>query len=211
MKSMLALMFGAVVVEGAPVMQVKLASPKNPFPSVSARISSLTAAREKTESELMQGLTELYDAVLADAQNQIDNVLHQSMLKKGPASFLGKSSGDYQVKLSYVPPAPIPASVLTRIGQLEHLRSQEERNMFAKAAGEMHSLTNLVVNEFAHELSRHFSMRRSTSFLATGALPQQANVRIAASEDSFPRVADLIMIWKFVATMSKTKNARKLL
>merc|ERR1712066_1136042 len=123
------------------------------------------------------------------------------------------SGADFAIKVNLIPAPPPEQSIQTKIEEIESARDVSEQQMFHEAREEMQGLTSIVVDELGRALSarlgklRHFAafgrvtpakpvsfqqLSESTQTGKTNGLPPQANLRISASDDAFPKISQLV-------------------
>lgn len=122
---------------------------------------------------------------------------------RGKAATSGPGSA-FGVQLNILPAPPTDASVQSAMEKMESKRSREEKLLFAQASEEMQALTSIVLDALGAALAgRTTSLRSSSKRSSAGlgfvelasrraGLPALANVRIAAADEAFPRVSDLV-------------------
>jgi len=200
--------------ETLPVIEVRLAPPSNPFPTISATIADLESKREALEKDKMSKLRAGYNRALQSAEAKIGDAvgsmvkfLQENAGSKGPpASFLvSRSQAGFvegpSVKVKLSPVAKPDASITTELEAIEAKRSSEEAEMLDRAAEEMSELTDIVVVELKKSLQQQMGVffgSVTLSFLEVeeqgvpaSLPPKQANVRIGTSETPYPTVVGL--------------------
>jgi len=125
---------------------------------------------------------------------------HSSFFEKGTgATNKTAQQAGFTMKFSLIAPSSPDTSIQAKMVQVENKRSKLEAQLFQEACAEMTALTKLVLRELGRLLAdaHHGSPLRHVSFLqrspaGSQGLPDIANVRLAASENAFPRIRDLI-------------------
>lgn len=163
--------------EALPVVQLRLAPPKRPYPEVSAEIGSLELDRERAEAALKQHLRSAYDAALTSAKARINTLVSaaappcaagrravaflrrgETIVRRGSAGGgggLAASDEAFAVQVTVFPHHVPDASIRTAIDQIEAKRARLEERLFQQAEAEMAALTSLVVDELGRILSSH--------------------------------------------------------
>jgi len=180
--------------DGVPIVQLKLAPPKRPFPKLSDQVTRWDLEREGKETAFAKELSQAYDAALSDAKTNIFQLV-KSAFGSTRVSFLeeGSTGSPLRVKVSVAESAHSPA-VMGIVQAMEKKRSGLESQLIKQARAEMSALTSIVLEELEHNLR---TLKRSPSFLEMGGrlehgLPQQVAIRIQSSKVAFPRIADAI-------------------
>lgn len=111
------------------------------------------------------------------------------------------------IKVNVFPSAPLDLTVKTRIDELDRKREDMERGFFEQAHAEMQALIDLVQTELEAQIGRHLDklLGRQGANMAMGmhgfaevvrnnmtAIPQQANVKVVASDMPYPSVVSLV-------------------
>lgn len=199
--------------DGLPVIQVRLAPPKQQLPDVAAETSQLEHLREQLETDLFGKLHAAYASALEHARAEINKLVDGSLgllVIPSPTSssrFLQikthKQTHDgtegFSVKVNVAQAASTDPGTKGLMERIEDARATAEKKLFEQACAEMQGLTNIVLHELGAQLHSHFAaFQRAgghTAFFQTqqkDALPSTANVRIAASSEPFASVADMV-------------------
>lgn len=200
---------------GVPVIQVKLAPPKQQLPEISAETNGLQSLREELETVYLEKLQSAYARTLEQARVQINEIVdvflgliaNSRAPPKGAASFLKvkdhqgshAASDGIDVKVNVAQVAAPSAATSGLIEQIENSRANTEKAMFEQACAEMQGLTDIVLHELGAALhSYSAALRRADQRAAwiqtrqEHTLPAVANVKVAASSVPFARVSDLV-------------------
>merc|ERR1711879_382997 len=180
--------------DGVPIVQLKLAPPKRPFPRLSDQVTRLDSEREAKETAFAKELSEAYDAALSDAKIQIFQLV-ASVLGSTRVSFLEERTTDspLRMKVRVSEGSANDPAIIGIVQAMERKRSGLESQLIKQACAEMSALTSIVLREVEHNLR---TLRRLPSFLEMGGrpehgLPEQVAVRIQSSKFAFPRIADI--------------------
>jgi len=131
-----------------------------------------------------------------------------SFLQKHEETEISTGSDEFAIKISMLPVAgPSPESK-QQMDNIEGKRAVHEKDVFMQAREELAGLTDIVLNELGAAISTNVagfsklsgntnlaSRSKSVSFLETAAgagLPSKAVVRVAPSDEAFPKVSDLV-------------------
>lgn len=158
--------------DALPTLEVSLAAPAQPFPQVSAELSSLDMSREAMQSMSVRTAQQSYAAALESAKTEIGSKIGKLMqifddpailkheaqrreqfASKGTASFLAHRQrvafpeAKSSVRLNVGRAPPLDGSIIGSIDAMEHKRSEQDKARNEQVAAEMDALTRLVVNE----------------------------------------------------------------
>jgi len=176
--------------ESSPSVEVSLAAPLKPLPAIAGAIGSLDAAREAFEAGKMAEVTAAFNSALRNAKNKIGSVMSEAFGARG-AKAVSMLQGVVSFKVHVVPGAEPDASITSNINGIEHSRSDAEAKMFDAAAAEFEGITDVIVAALKKELSLRGSkskLRGASAFLS---LPEEASVKVVASDTPYPTVASL--------------------
>lgn len=112
------------------------------------------------------------------------------------------------VKINVIPSAPLDLVVKHQIDVLESKRAETERGFFEQVQAETQSLSDLVMRELESQIGHHLDslLGRAGIVLQVGrvagftgisqnrgdGIPEQANVRVVASDVPYPTVSSLV-------------------
>ena len=150
--------------ENIPTVEVSLAPPAKPLPTIAAEIGSLDASREAFESGKMSETVYAFNMALKSAAVKIGKAFGVenkalSMLQDG-VSF----------KVNVIPGTEPDASAKSKIDAVEHTRTDMAMKMFDTAAAEFEGITDVVVAALKKELGAN---KRGAAFLQ---LPEEDRV-----------------------------------
>merc|ERR1711920_775830 len=159
-------------------------------------------------------LQEAYKSEVAHANREITKVIQAAWTPR-EVSFMQKDpTGEpaFQVKVSAADIAHEDPTIIAAVDAIESTRSQRERQFVRQACSEMKALTSIVLAELGQSL-RQAGRLRSLAFLAkrSPGLAKQANVRIQASREGFPRIADEIQDMQMRRDRAETKERQLIL
>lgn len=196
-----------------PSIEVSLAPPALPQPSISSAIGDMDKSREIYEASLMDNLRKHQTSLLKVAKHKIrsviDNFVHASnsasLLKQGGpriAAFTEITS----VKIN-VPSltSTYSADLISGIRGLARSHADFDKTMFQRAESDMATLVDFIVSELTGALKTKslaslqrggatpgFLQRVSRASNAKTNLPDQANVKITTSDNSFPTSSSIV-------------------
>jgi len=187
-----------------PSIEVSLAPPALPLSSVSSAIGDMDKTREMYEAAMMDNLRERQKSILKSAERKIGSVVRSFVHASNSASLIEdrniKGSVAFTEAMSVKVNVPALSSehsseLLTGIRGLAQSHADSDKAMFERAESDMNSLVDFVVAELAAALKSGanvgFLERAShKSFSQTG-LPDQASVKVVASDTSFPSMSSL--------------------
>jgi len=208
--------------DAMPNIELGLAPPLHVWPQVAAEIGQLTDSRERMENANMDKLQQEFNKAEAEARRRIGNAIGRAMrvyddpllarsiligrvahasptvFRQLPQDTLGPSA--LSVKVNVLPASPPDPSLRTKIDDIEFRRSDEEKELFDSAKGELKALLDFIVNEVEEQIRGHLhgmaATRRGNSpmFIQRGhkQLPTQANVRLVPTDLKYPTVASMV-------------------
>ena len=192
----------------SPIVNVKLSAPSDPYPQVGAAIAGYDGSRGLAESQGMRALEVAFEDALAEARGRVTDVMGRFVAGGigssggrggGGASLVAASAspvlGHTRFLLRVSPVSPPGKAVVDKIGAIERVRASEEAALFARGAGEMHVLVDIVVAELRSALTSASSVGvrapRAASF-STASAADDLDVRLLPPDGPFPTVAGLV-------------------
>lgn len=203
-----------------PSIEVSLAPPARPVSSVSSAIGDMDKTREIYEAAMMDNLREFRSSVLKSAENKIGTVIRSFVHASNSASLVDhgydEHSKDQRKRVAFTEAMSVKVNVpaldsdhsselLSGIRGLAQFHSDSDKLMFERAQSDMTALVDFVVAELAAALKRSsfasvkgrgnnaaFLERISSNSFAKKSLPNQANVKVVASDTSFPSMSTLV-------------------
>ena len=146
-----------------PTLEVSLDPPADPSPELAARIASLDEAREARQAANMEALNRKFNAILASASGEIASLASRARQVFTSAELQGgvaasafvqtgtaarAADGDVtSVSIRAHLSATVGASALDAVADFEDARGRQEDSMFAAAAAELQSLSDMVLAE----------------------------------------------------------------
>lgn len=189
-----------VHVSSAPILELRLAPPKQPQPQIAAELHILDASRDELEAHFSKLLEDSYERALSDAKHRIDSLIKRFLdvprfgvsRRSGFMRVADSNSKSFGIHATVFPVPPSDIRIKARIDDLEGKLSLLEKNILQQACDDLPRITDLVLSELGaelHRISRGSNARRQSSFLELAPL---ANVRVASSAKPFPTVRDLV-------------------
>lgn len=177
-----------------PVLEVSLANPTNPYPSVSGKIAQLESLREQKEATLLTKLTMAYNAILSGAKAQLASSL-------GRASFLRLNPVEPSIEFNMVPSHADTSAAAAALDSMESKRAAAEEAMLNGAISELSEFAKVVVSEISRNAKSRGSFLKSRAIPSTAeGYHRQLNVRLVPS-DSFASVS------RMAAGMERRRDA----
>jgi len=225
----------------AQILDVRLAPPKRPLPEIAAEVATLDSQREKVEQELSQKLKTVYASTLATARMEVASLVASELrlineaAPKGVArpsffqarSLRGQQRGradDFAVKVSAAGLPATDESIKDAMEKIEFKRADAERKLFEQACSELQALKKLALKTLAEQIreavrkvSAPGAAAQTLSFLAAtqskqaSRLPETTNVRVSASDEAFPTIADLVEDMEARRDVAETKGKAMIL
>mmetsp|Transcript_56765 Transcript_56765/g.164383 ORF Transcript_56765/g.164383 Transcript_56765/m.164383 type:complete len:256 (-) Transcript_56765:39-806(-) len=198
-----------------PIVEVKLGPPQVAWPEVAAEVAKLERIRESRQSGLLESLRVVRDAEIVEAKALIDQLIAQewhsqsavpgshglaklSFLQRGP-------NADFTLKLAVMPVARPDPRIQDKIDLMERTREEMEQDVFQQAKDEMKALTSIVLKQLRASLTDAHRDVAGPSFI------QNANVRLRASDDAFPRVSDMIQDMQLRRDRAESEDRKQIL
>jgi len=173
--------------ESTPTVEVSLAAPVKPLPAIAGGIGSLDAARETFEAGKMAEVTAAFNSALRNAKSKIGSAMSEAFGARAVSMLQGVVSFKVHVEAGAEP----DASITSKINSIEHTRSDAEAKMFDSAAAEFEGITDAIVAALKRELGVRGSKSKLRGAPAFLSLPEEAFVKVVASDTPYPTVASL--------------------
>jgi len=157
-------------------------------------------------------------------------------LPGGHVAFLGQRSRNvmasatpaFTAKLHLIPRPTPDSSLQKHVDELESARAEVEQRMFQEACEEMRGLTSIVLSELGRALATRFGHSRQLASMASrplsflgssqrvavsgsSGLPEQANIRISAGSEAYPRLSELIQDMEMRRDRAETQERSTIL
>lgn len=194
-----------------PKIEVSLASPAIPSSSVSSVIGDIDKSREIYEAAMMDKLDDFKKSALKDAELKIGSVINGFVHSHNSAS-LATNEGLQEKRVAFTEAVSVKVNVpalasehtsdlISGIRSVAQSHADVENTMFQKAESDMTTLVDFIISELSASLkARLISGTRNQGFLervslqnnAVESLPEQANIKVAASDASFPSSSKLV-------------------
>jgi len=204
------------------VLEIQLAPPLHPAPLVSEDIGDAEHARETLQEVSMAQVRRAYKAELSSARARIRELVERfvldcrnisvrnsskgsgarwrqfmSILRAGFLAFPGRATS---VRVHVHSVAPIGLATVQRVHAIGQHRARAERELFRQAKKDLSGITSALLAELENRLRATLNVYgdvakselRPSGFLAIAQLPQQAPVRVVASDMPYPTVASLV-------------------
>lgn len=211
--------------DALPNIELSLAPPLHVWPQVAAALGDLEESRERMENANMDKLQHEFNEAMVDARHQIGNMIGRmmhifddrklvsalfarhspksTMFRQLPQEALGSSA--LSVEVNVLPASPPEPGLRANIDDMEHQRSDEEKNMFqSKAFSELHALKRFILSELEVQMQAHVNAligamknkptESTPSFLheQTKQLPAQSNIRVVPADEEYPSVVSMV-------------------
>lgn len=215
--------------DSLPNVEISLEAPANPHPDVSAEIGSLDDTRATAEAAGMLGVQRAYVAAVEREKESIGNIVGQAMrafsnppaLYSGPAFVAVRNSGaadestaTSSFKVNVIGSAGPGIDVRGPIGKIESARSDMERASFEQAKRDFDAAVDFFLRELESQIQTEVNKcvgSTPTGLRGFARSPQQANVRVVASESAYPTIESLVQAMEDRRDASEKRDALQIL